>query len=79
MGARRVHSGPYLNEFAVAVPNARDVHATLAVRDILAGLPLAEWYPEDQQLRDALLVCATEVTTSSDIERFASVLGEVLA
>jgi glycine dehydrogenase subunit 1 len=78
-GAPRVHSGPYLNEFAVRIANAPRVHAALLERDILAGLPLADWYPDDATLRDALLVCATEMTTSEDIERFASALREVLA
>ena len=62
-GAPRVHSGAYLNEFAVHVPNAPRVHAALARTGILAGLPLADWYPDDPTLRDALLVCATEMTT----------------
>ena len=78
-GAPRVHSGAYLNEFAVHVPDAPRVHAALLERDILAGLPLADWYSDDPTLRDALLVCATEMTTSEDIERFASALREVLA
>ncbi len=78
-GAPRIHSGAYLNEFAVSVPDAPRVHAALLERDILAGLPLASWYPDDPQLRDGLLVCATEVTTTGDIERFASALREVLA
>jgi glycine dehydrogenase subunit 1 len=78
-GAPRIHSGAYLNEFAVRVPNAAQVHAALLERDVLAGLPLASWYPDDADLRDALLVCATEVTTSEDIARFADALREVLA
>jgi glycine dehydrogenase subunit 1 len=78
-GAPRVHSGAYLNEFAVRVPDAQRAHAALLERDILAGLPLAEWYPTDPQLADALLVCATEVTTTSDIDRFAAALREVMA
>ena len=78
-GAPRVHGAPYLNEFAVRVPDARRVHAALLERGVLAGLPLADWYPDDETLRDALLVCATEVTTPADIELFASSLREVLA
>ncbi len=78
-GAARVHDGPYLNEFAVHVPDALQVHGRLLARGILAGLPLAEWYPDDPALRDALLVCATEVTTTDEIERFASALREILA
>jgi glycine dehydrogenase subunit 1 len=78
-GAPRVHSGAYLNEFAVRIPDAPRIHAALLERDILAGLPLADWYPDDPTLRDALLVCATEMTTSEDIERFAAALREVIA
>jgi glycine cleavage system P protein (glycine dehydrogenase) subunit 1 len=73
-GAPRVHAGAYLNEFAVAVPEASRVHAALLDRGVLAGLPLARWYPDDGRLRDALLVCATEVTTSDEIDRFADAL-----
>jgi glycine dehydrogenase subunit 1 len=78
-GVARLHKAPYLNEFAVRVPDAERVHAALLDRDVLAGLPLARWYPDDEMLRDALLVCATEVTTTPEIERFAAALGEVLA
>jgi len=78
-GAPRIHSSPYLNEFAVRVPDARRIHAALLERGILAGLPLADWYPDDPDLADALLVCATEVTTSDEIAKFASALREVAA
>ena len=61
------------------MPDAQRVHAALLERGVLAGLPLARWYPDDPVLRDALLVCATEVTTDDDIERFGAALREVLA
>ncbi len=78
-GAPRVHSAAYLNEFAVRVADAPRVHRRLLERGILAGLPLAEWYPHDPVLGDALLVCATEVTTSDEIALFAGALREELA
>src|SRR5919197_1072366 len=78
-GAPRLHPGPYLNEFAVRVPNAPAVHRRLMERGVLAGLALADIEPEDVSLRDALLVCATEVTTAEDIQRFASALAAELA
>ena len=56
----------------------RSTHASSS-DDVLAGLPLARWYPDDPTLRDALLVCATELTTDRDIERFATALGKALA
>jgi glycine cleavage system P protein (glycine dehydrogenase) subunit 1 len=78
-GAPRVHSAAYLNEFAVRVADAPRVHRRLLERGILAGLPLAEWHPHDPVLGDALLVCATEVTTSDEIALFAGALREELA
>jgi glycine dehydrogenase subunit 1 len=78
VGAPRLHNGEYLNEFAVRVPNAPRIHGALLERGILAGLPLADWYPDDEVLKDSLLVCATEVTTSAEIGQFASALADAL-
>ena len=75
-GAPRLHPGPYLNEFAVRVPGALEVHRRLLGRGILAGLVLAAVEPNDPSLAEALLVCATEVTTSEEIAAFAAALGE---
>ena len=77
-GATRIHPGAYLNEFAVRIPDARTVHRRLLDRGVLAGLVLADVEPDDPSLADALLVCATEVTTTAEIERFADTLGEIL-
>ena len=78
VGARRVHPGAYLNEFAVHVPNAAAVHAKLLDRGVLAGLVLAEAVPDEPSLADALLVCATEVNSSEDVRTFARELGAIL-
>jgi len=78
VGVPRVHTGPYLNEFAVRVPDAPAVHRRLLDRGVLAGLVLAEAEPDDPSLADGLLVCATEVTTAEEIALFADALGEVL-
>jgi glycine dehydrogenase subunit 1 len=74
----RLHPGPYLNEFAVRVPDAPHVHRRLLERGVLAGLVLAEHEPDDPSLADGLLVCATEVTTTEEIARFAAALSETL-
>ena len=77
-GAPRLHPGPYLNEFAVRVPNAGEVHRRLLDRGVLAGLPLARLEPADPTLADALLVCATEVTKPAEIALFGRELGDEL-
>jgi glycine dehydrogenase subunit 1 len=69
VGVHRVHGGAFLAEFAVRLPDARGVHAALLERGVLAGLELARWYPADPQLRDALLLACTELTTEADIAR----------
>jgi glycine dehydrogenase subunit 1 len=76
-GAPRVHSGAYLNEFCIRVPDAARVHAELLDRGVLAGLVMARWFPDDPDLRDALLVCATEVTSGHEIDLFAEALRDV--
>src|SRR6186997_542022 len=78
-GAPRIHGGPYLNEFAIRVEDARTIHRRLLDAGYLAGLALADAEPDDPTLRDALLLCTTELTTSDDIARFAAALGEELA
>lgn len=74
-GAPRLHPGAYLNEFAVRAPGAPAVHARLLDRGVLAGIPLASLLPDEPALADGLLVCATEVTTPAEIERFAAALA----
>jgi glycine dehydrogenase subunit 1 len=74
-----VHPGPYLNEFAIRVADARTVHRRLIERGFLAGLVLADAEPDDLTLADGLLLATTELTTSGDIARFVAALQEVLS
>ena len=64
---------PTFKEFVVRLGD-RDVEALLASaaeQGILAGVPLARWYP---QWSDALLVAVTEKRTKAQIDRLAQVL-----
>lgn len=78
-GARRLHDGAYLNEFVVRVPDARGIHARLLERGVLAGIPTADLIPDEPALAGGLLVCATELTTTAEIELFATALQAELA
>jgi len=55
---------------------AAEVVSAMSARRILAGFDLAPDYPE---LGNALLVCATEMRTAEDIDRYTDALGSVLA
>ena len=77
-GAPRLHEAPYLNEFAVRVPDAPSVHARLLEAGVLAGVPLANLELGAGDVADGLLVCATELTTAQEIDRFARSLEREL-
>jgi glycine dehydrogenase subunit 1 len=66
-------AGPYFAEVTVRVPDAARRHASLAERGIVAG-----YLPErdEPQLRDTLLLAATELTTDDDIDRLVTALEE---
>jgi glycine dehydrogenase subunit 1 len=63
LGERRF-SAPYFAEVALRIPDAARRHAALAEQGIVAGFVLERDYPE---LRDTLLLAATELTTDADI------------
>jgi glycine dehydrogenase subunit 1 len=66
---------PVFNEVAMRVPGrAADVLAQLERRHILGGLDLGRFYPE---LEDGILMTATELTSSADVDRLVSALSEV--
>jgi len=68
------YRAPYFNEFVVGTPvPAAELCAQLEKRSILAGMPLSRFYPE---LTRQLLVCATELTTQSQIDEFARALAQ---
>jgi glycine dehydrogenase subunit 1 len=73
LGERRFRS-PYFAEVALRVPDAARRHAALAERGIVAGYPLWGDYP---QLRDTLLLAATELTTDDDVAALVAGLRDV--
>ncbi|MAF68467.1 MAG: aminomethyl-transferring glycine dehydrogenase [Micavibrio sp.] len=67
----KIETENFFNEFVVSLPkDAQEICDALAEKNITAGLVVGE--------KD-LLVAATEMTTESDIEAFASALKDALA
>ena len=76
-GVKRAFDTPFFHEDVLCLDRpVAPVLAALADNGILGGVDISEQYPE---LGHALLVCATEMRTSEEIESYASALGEVLA
>ncbi len=72
-GYRLTFNGPFFNEFAVRCPvSPKSLNARLQDAGIIGGFPLGVDYPE---LADSLLLCATEMTRKTDMDRLVSVLG----
>ncbi|MEW8430345.1 MAG: glycine dehydrogenase, partial [gamma proteobacterium symbiont of Ctena orbiculata] len=69
--------GPVFHERVVRLPIAANkALRALAAHNVLGGFDLSDDYPE---LGDAILVCATELRSESDIESYRSKLERVIA
>jgi glycine dehydrogenase subunit 1 len=64
-------SGPFFNEFVVSVNDPEAINKALLKKKIVGGLPLGRFYPE---LKDSMLLCATEMTKREDMDRLAESL-----
>jgi glycine dehydrogenase subunit 1 len=73
-----VHEGPVFKEFVVRdrEGNVAELVQAALQQGILAGIPLASWYPA---MSDCFLVAVTEKRTRSEIDRLADVLSHSLA
>ena len=65
-------TGPSFNEFVARVPKPDAMNKRLLKRKIIGGLPLKKYYPE---LKDTMLLCATEMTKREDMDALAEVLS----
>lgn len=71
-GATVPFSAPTFNEFVIETERpAAEVLAALAAEGIFGGVDLGRWYPD---MTDRILVCATEMNTKREIERYAEKL-----
>jgi glycine dehydrogenase subunit 1 len=76
-GVKRTFSGPFFNEFTVALPKSvKLVNAELLREKIIGPFVLGMAYPE---LSKNAVVCVTETTSRADIERLAAGVRKALA
>src|ERR1700720_814278 len=76
-GVRRAFSGPFFNEFVVALPRSvKMLNAELLREKIIGPLPLGSFYPD---LTKRALFCVTETTSRGEIERMAAALRQILS
>ena len=66
-------TAPFFNEFVLELSDARGRWERARAAGVLAGLPLADWYPE---LESTLLLCATEVHDEAAVGRLVAALGD---
>jgi len=73
-GASVPFTAPFFNEFVLKVPgNAGEILAALESQKIIGGLNLERFYPE---LRNHVLLCATELVNRQAIDRMIAVYRE---
>jgi glycine dehydrogenase subunit 1 len=76
----RLLNAAFFNEFALRLPGpAAAVVDALAEKGALAGIPASRFYPDQPELADVLVVAATEMVTTEDIDRLERELREALA
>jgi glycine dehydrogenase subunit 1 len=75
----RLLNRAFFNEFAVRLPRpAAEIVEVLAAKGVLAGVPVSRFYPDNEPVADVLLVAATEMTTTEDMDRLEAALRKVL-
>ena len=76
-GIERLFDSPHFHEVALKLDRpVAPVLQELASKDILGGLDLSATSPE---LGDALLVCATETKTESDLDAYIAAVEEIFS
>jgi glycine dehydrogenase subunit 1 len=69
----------FFNEFTIRIPgDAAQVIEALARKGVLGGVPASRLEPHRPELRDLIIVAATEVNTADDRAAYAAALAEVL-
>lgn len=75
-GLRLLFESPTFNEFSLQIPkSAHEILDQLKTKKIFGGIALEDYYPE---LKNTLLICATEMNKKEDMDRFVDELKILL-
>ena len=71
----KVLNNRFFNEFLVLLPRpASEIINSLADQNILAGVPVSRFYPQNNELKNMMLVATTEINTENDLDLFIDAL-----
>lgn len=69
----------FFNEFTVRLnKDAAEVVEALVEHDVIAGVPASRLYPDNDELKNDLIIAVTETTSEEDMEVLVAELQEVL-
>jgi glycine dehydrogenase subunit 1 len=69
----------FFNEFTIRIPKpAASVVDALAEKKIIAGVPASRLWPHERDVRDLLIIAATETVSDEDCDALVKSLQEVL-
>jgi glycine dehydrogenase subunit 1 len=75
----KVLNETFFNEFTIRVPgDGAQVIEKLAQKGVLGGVPCSRLAPDNPDLKDLIIVAATEINTDDDRAAYAKALKEVL-
>jgi glycine dehydrogenase subunit 1 len=76
IGFNRLHQGSFFMEFIIETPKPAAFYIQqLSKKGIVAGFDLSETHP---RMQNSLLVCATEIFSQADLDRFVTEMGCLL-
>ena len=75
-GVDAVFSGVFYHEAVIRIKNAKALCSTLEAKKILPGLLLETYFPD---MKDCILICATETKTMEDMEQLVAEIKAQIA
>jgi glycine dehydrogenase subunit 1 len=71
---------PFFNEFVIETPyEAKQVLTLLREQNILGGLNLDRFYPDNVHFKKCILIATTEMNSKDDIDKYIEVMKQVIS